>query len=183
MKADSTDVGKYVSNLTSTGELETSTTEHCNAQETSIPVEKPDCVDIVNAHTEHSASVPPNNQPNSALHVVTKTEGTSSPKLGPDESTESVPNNVGQHISKQNLHVETTVTCPEDSLVLNQYPWKHELAVKLDWMQPLEINIWSKKVRDYHAFSTPKEVTPIISDVKAMVYERDQLKWNLRQMN
>ena len=61
---------------------------------------------------------------------------------------------------------KTTVTCPEDSILISQYPWKHELAVKLDRMQPLEIDIWSKKVCDYHVFSAQKEVTPIISDVK-----------------
>ena len=73
---------------------------------------------------------------------------------------------MGQCVPKQNLHVKTTVTCPKDSIVLSQYPWKRELAVKLDQMQPLEIDIWSKKVCDYHVFSAPKEVTPIISDVK-----------------
>ena len=157
--ADSTDVSKYVSKLTSTGELKTSATEHCNAQKTGIPVKKPESA-------EQSASAPPDNQPNPALHVVTKTEGTPSLKSGPDESTESAPNSVGQRVSKQNLHVKTAVTCPEDSLVLNQYPWKSEVTFKLDQMLPLEIDIWSKKVRDYHVFSAPKEVTPIISDVK-----------------
>ena len=121
---------------------------------------------MVKLHTEHIASVLPNNQPNSALHVVTKTEVASSSKSDLNEGTDNVPNSVGQCISKQNLHVKTKVTCPEDSIVLNQYPWKHKLAVKLDWMQPLEIDIWSKKVREYHVFSAPKEVTPIISDVK-----------------
>ena len=135
VKADSTDVSKYVSQLTSTGELETSATEHCNAQETSITVKKPESADTVIALTEQSASIPLDNQPNPALHVVMKTEGTPSLKLSPDKSTESAPNSVGQCVSKQNLHVKTAVTCPEDSLVLNQYPWKRELTVKLDRMQ------------------------------------------------
>ena len=101
-KADSTDVGNYVSNITSTGELETSATEHCSAQETSIPVERSKHADSVKPHTEHSASVLPDNQPNSALHVVNKTDGTSLPKLGLNESTENVSNSVGQCIPKQN---------------------------------------------------------------------------------
>ena len=50
--------------------------------------------------------------------------------------------------------------------MLLQYPWKCELNVKLDRIQPLEIDIWSKKVCDYHVFTTSKEVTPIISEVK-----------------
>ena len=41
VKADSTDVSKYVSQLKSTGELETSATGHCNAQETGITVGGP----------------------------------------------------------------------------------------------------------------------------------------------
>ena len=50
--------------------------------------------------------------------------------------------------------------------MLLEYPWKCELNVKLDCVQPLEIDIWSKKVCDYHVFSKSKEVTPIISEVK-----------------
>ena len=95
VKADSTDLSKYVSQLTSTGELKTSATEHCNAQETSITVKKPESADTVIALTEQSASGPLDNQPNPALHVVTKIEGTPSQKPGPDESTESAPNSVG----------------------------------------------------------------------------------------
>ena len=80
VKADSTDVSKYVSQLISTGELETSATEHCNAQETGITVKKPESADTVIALTEQSASVPFDNQPNPALHVVTKT-GNSFPEI------------------------------------------------------------------------------------------------------
>ena len=50
--------------------------------------------------------------------------------------------------------------------MLLQYLWKRELNVKLDRIQPLEIDIWSKKVHDYHVFTISKEVTPIISEVK-----------------
>ena len=50
--------------------------------------------------------------------------------------------------------------------MLLQYPLKCELNVKLDRIQPLEIDIWSKKVRNYHVFNTPKAVTSIISYVK-----------------
>ena len=50
--------------------------------------------------------------------------------------------------------------------MLLQYPWKRELNVKLDRIQPLEIDIWSNKVGNYHVLTKPKEVTPIISKVK-----------------
>ena len=166
LKGDSTDVSKLVSQHSSTMGLKTSATDHCNAQETGIAVKKLKSAETVTALTEQSESKPPDNQPKPALHVVTKMEGTPSLKPGPDENLESAPNSVEQHVSQQNLHVKTAVTWPEDSLVLNQYPWKRELTVKLDRIQPLEIDIWSKKVWNYHVFSAPKEVTPIISDVK-----------------
>ena len=50
--------------------------------------------------------------------------------------------------------------------MLLQYPWKRELNVKLDRIQPLEIDIWSNKVSDYHVLTKSKEVTPVISEVK-----------------
>ena len=50
--------------------------------------------------------------------------------------------------------------------MLLQHPWKCELNVKLDRIQPLEIDIWSNKVGDYHVLTKPKEVIPIISEVK-----------------
>ena len=77
----------------------------------------------VKPHTEQGASVLPDNLQNSALHVVTNSEGTSSPILS---------SSVDQCGPEQNLHVETKVTCPEDGILPSQYPWKHELAVKVD---------------------------------------------------
>ena len=146
-------MSKLVSQCTSTVELETSATEHSNAQETGIAVKKLESAETVTAQTEQSKSEQLDNQPKPALHVVTKMEGTPSLKPGSDENLDSVPNNVNQRTSQQNLHVKTAVICPEDSLVLNQDPWKRELTVKLDRIQPLEINIWSKKVWNYHVFS------------------------------
>ena len=49
-------------------------------------------------------------------------------------------------------------------MLLLQYPWKRELNVKLDHIQPLEIDIWSNKVGDYHVLTKLKE--PVISEVK-----------------
>ena len=67
---------------------------------------------------------------------------------------------------KDHIPAKQLVTCPEDSLLLVQYPWKHELTVKLDRIHPLDIDIWSNKVSSYYVFTKPKEVIPIISDVK-----------------
>ena len=50
--------------------------------------------------------------------------------------------------------------------MLLQYLWKRELNVKLDHIQPLEVDIWSNKVGDYHVLAKPKEVILIISEVK-----------------
>ena len=163
LKADSTDMNKLVSQSTSAGDHITSATEHC--KETGIAAKTPTHSETVPALTEQSLSIPSNKQPMPALHVATKREETPSLKPSLDENI-GPPNNAGQHASQTNLHVKGAVTCPEDSLVLNQYGWKCELIVQLDRIQPLEIDIWSKKVRNYYVFSTPKEVTPIISGVK-----------------
>ena len=50
--------------------------------------------------------------------------------------------------------------------MLSQFPCKQQLAVKLDQIHPLEIDIWSKKVCNYYVYTIPKDVTPIISDIK-----------------
>ena len=107
-----------------------------------------------------------NNQSQSALHVATRHEKTSTglnPAERPDELINAGHSTTG---IKEELTAKWLVTCPEDSLVLLQYPWKCELNVKLDHIQPLDIDIWSKKVCDYHVFTKSKEVTPIISEVK-----------------
>ena len=68
--------------------------------------------------------------------------------------------------AKHPLTAKHLLTCPEDSLLLLQYPWKREVKIKLDNIQPLEIDIWSNKVHDYHVFRISNEVAPIISEVK-----------------
>ena len=90
----------------------------------------------------------------------------------------NIPNTADHCISglKKEVPTKRLVTYPEDSLVLLQYPWKCELNVKLDHIQPLEIDIWSKKVGEYHVFSTPKEVTPIISEAKGYGLRKRPIK-------
>ena len=101
-----------------------------------------------------------------ALHVATRNKKPLT-GLNPAERPD-MPINADQSVTgvKEPLTSIRPVTCPEDSLVLVQYPWKCELKVKLDRIEPLEIDIWSKKVRDYHIFSETKGVAPIISEVK-----------------
>ena len=125
----------------------------------------------------------PDNQPGSAVHVVTKMEETAPSLLGHNNSTEKLPNTVDKCIPEQDLHVETSVTCPEDGILLSQFPWKQQLAVKLDQIHPVEIYIWSKKVCDYHVYTIPKCITPIISDIKGYSLRKDPLKKNLHQMS
>ena len=125
------------------------------------------CAESVSTWADDTESEPPIKQPQSALHVATVNEDISS-RLNPDESP-NVPKNAVHCTSeiKKEVPTKRLVTCPEDSLVLLQYPWKCELNVKLVCIQPIEIDFWSKKVGDYHVFNTSKEVTPIISKVKS----------------
>ena len=118
----------------------------------------------------------PDNQPDSALHVVTKTEETASSLLGHDNSTEKLPNTMDKCSLEQDLHVETGVTCPEDGILLSQFPWKQQLAVKIDQIHLVEIDIWSKKVRDYYVYTILKCVTPIISDIKGYGLQKRPIK-------
>ena len=87
-------------------------------------------------------------------------------------------------VTKDLTAAKRLVTCPEDSLVLLQYPWKRKLNIKLDNIQPLKIDIWSNRVRDYHVFTKSKEVTPVISEVKGYgLHVQDQLKLSPQWMN
>ena len=145
--------------------LETSVAEHSNAQETGIPVEKLANMDIAKPQGINSAPAQLDTL-ESALHVATKTEGTGLASSDRREINENSPNTVDQCTSEENLHVGTPESDPVDQILLSQYPWKCNLVINLDPMQPLNIDIWSKKVREFHVYSAPKEVTPIISDIK-----------------
>ena len=96
------------------------------------------------------------NRPDSKLHVVTKTEKSASSLTGYVNKTEQLPSPVDTCSPEQDLHAETNVTCPEDGIILSQYPWKQQLAVKIDRVHPAEIDIWCKKVSDYYVYTTPK---------------------------
>ena len=145
-KAGSTDLNKMASQSATAGDHVTSSTEQC--KETGIVAKPPTHAVTVPGQTDQSGCVLPNKPLLSALHVATKIEENSQ-KPSPDEILKP-PNSAGQCTSQTNSEapVKRSVTCPEDGLVLNQYPWKCELTVKLDRIQPLEIDIWSKKVKN-----------------------------------
>ena len=104
-------------------------------------------------------------QSQSALHVETRSEK-STTVLDPKHSDVTAQASQSDTEIKDHVPAKQPLTCPEDSLLLVQYPWKRELNVKLNHIQPLEIDIWSNKVGDYHVLTKPKEVMRIISDVK-----------------
>ena len=101
----------------------------------------------------------------SALHVGTRSEKPTT-VLDPEHPDVTAQASQSDIETKDHIPAKQPVTCPEDSLLLVQYPWKRELNVKLNRIQPLEIDIWSNKVSDYQVLTKPKEVTPIISEVK-----------------
>ena len=107
-----------------------------------------------------------NNEPKlSALHVETRSDKlTTTLDSGHSNGTAQASQN--DIDIKDHVPAKQPVTCPEDSLLLVQYPWKCELTVKLDCIQPLKIEFGSNKVSSYYVFTKPKEVIPIISDVK-----------------
>ena len=88
------------------------------------------------------------------------------------ESTQAVHLDLPSNINNIGLADDKTVptvrpvTCPKDALLLVHYPWKRAPKIKLDRMQPIEIDIWCNTVQDYHEFKIPKEITPVISEVK-----------------
>ena len=47
---------------------------------------------------------------------------------------------------------EVLFTCPEDGLVLSQYPWTKIAAIKLDRLSSLTIDLWCNKISDYYQY-------------------------------
>ena len=71
----------------------------------------------------------------------------------------------------EQLPVETTpanqdvlFTCPEDGLVLSQYPWTKSAVLKLVRLPSLTIDLWCNKIPDYYQF-TPAELPVKCEDV------------------
>ena len=164
LKSVNVTMSKLSSQCTPVGNDETSSP--IEGKETGIDTKPPESAESLSIRADNIEPKPPIKQPQSALHVANINKDISS-RLNLDESL-NLPKNAVHCTSeiKKEVPTKRLVTCPEDSLVLLQYPWKHELNVKLDRIQPTEIDIWSNKVGEYHVFNTSKEVTPIISEVK-----------------
>ena len=143
------------------------------------------CTDVKECDNQNLQGGPVlfDNRPDSKLHVVTKTEESASSLTGYINKTEQLLSPVDTCSPEQDLHAETSVTCPEDGIILSQYPWKQHLAVKIDQVHLVEIDIWCKKVSDYYIYTTPKNVTPIISYIKGYGLRKRPIKEDLSQMN
>ena len=157
------DLPKVDTHHTSLGDSRTSSPLQC--EETRSDRKPQVCAQSLSIEKNNNEPKLPTMKSQSALHVETRSDKlTTILDSGHSDGTAQASQN--DIDIKDHIPAKQPVTCPEDSLFLVQYPWKHELTVKLDHIQPLEIDIWSNKVGNYYVFTKPKEVVPIISDVK-----------------
>ena len=68
------------------------------------------------------------------------------------------------------------VTCPEDGIILSQYPWKNKPEVYLERLSELESDIWCNRVKNYYKFTPALDVTPVISEVKGYGSHKHRIK-------
>ena len=68
------------------------------------------------------------------------------------------------------------VTCPEDGIILSQYPWKNKPEVHLKRVSEIESDIWCNHIMDYYKFTSAPEVTPVISDIKGYGSRKCRIK-------
>ena len=68
------------------------------------------------------------------------------------------------------------VTCPEDGIILSQYPWKSKLEVHLERVSEIESDIWCNRVMDYYKFTSALRSTPVISDIKGYGSRKCRIK-------
>ena len=99
------------------------------------------------------------------LHVVTETEV----RLASITETEQTTLTTKPVTTKPR-----PVICPEDGIILSQYPWKSEPEVHLERVS--EIDIWCNRVMDYYKFMSSPEVTPVISDIKGYGLRKHHIK-------
>ena len=97
-----------------------------------------------------------------SLHVVTGTDRTSAPTTEPEQMalTTPMPSTKPANINPR------PVTCPEDDILLSQYPWKYKLKVHLERVSEIELDIWCNSVTDYYKFMPTPEATPVINVIK-----------------
>ena len=77
------------------------------------------------------------------LHVVTETEVRSAPTTEAEQTTLTMPP------TKPVTTKPHSVTCPEDGIILSQYPWKSKLEVHLERVSEIESDIWCNRVMDF----------------------------------
>ena len=53
---------------------------------------------------------------------------------------------------------DSSISCPEDDLVLSQYPWKKSAVIKIDRLSELSIDLWCNKIPSYYEFTPVKPV-------------------------
>ena len=102
------------------------------------------------------------------MHAVT--EARSAPTTEAEQTTTTMPP------TKPVITKPCPVTCPEDSIILSQHPWKSKLEVHLDRVLVIESDIWCNRVVDYYKFMSAPEVTPVISDVKGYGLHKRPIK-------
>ena len=104
------------------------------------------------------------------LHVVMETEVRSPPTTEAEQSTLTMP------LTKPATTKPRPVTCPEDSIIFSQYPWKSKLEVHLERVSKIELDIWRNRVMNYYKFMLAPEVTPVISDIKGYGSRKHRIK-------
>ena len=104
------------------------------------------------------------------LHVVTETEVRLAPTTEAEQTTLTMPP------TKPVTTKPRPVTCPEDGIILSQYPWKSKLEVHLERVSKIESDIWCNCVMDYYKFTSAPEVTPVISEIKGYGSRKRRIK-------
>ena len=80
--------------------------------------------------------------------------------------TNDIPNH-SSAVNSDELPPAEGVTCPEDSLVLSNYPWKKTLRVKVQKLSALETDIWCGNIPGYYQYVPDPDldtlqVTPLL---------------------
>ena len=81
---------------------------------------------------KESAPLIPVRKPDVALHVATKKEDIALPTAEDNKKAEQPLCTTNTPTQNKDLHVKRRVTCPEDGIILSQFPWKQQLAVKMN---------------------------------------------------
>ena len=97
------------------------------------------------------------------LHVVTETEVRSVPTTEAEQTTLTMPP------TKPVTTKPCPVTCPEDGIMLSQYPWKNKPEVYLERVSEIESDICSRR---------PLGSPQLLVILRAMVHTNDESRRN-----